>query len=134
MTAQQTELSVIVKAKDLASYLFAATQKSPKHFRFSLVGRIHNVSLEIIGELYRANDTWVDARDEQTNKTRLQTRLDHQHNALTCLKELDYLLTLSREMGALLPKQQEHAAFLLSETQNMLGAWINSDRRRYVVK
>ena len=87
MPTQQAELSVIVKAKDLASYLFTATQKSPKHFRYALISRIQNVILEIIGELTRANDTWVDARDEQTNKTRLQTRLDHQHNALTCLKE-----------------------------------------------
>lgn len=35
-----SELSVIVKAKDLADYLFEATRKSPKVFRFALVSRM----------------------------------------------------------------------------------------------
>lgn len=34
------ELAVIAKAKDLADYLFEATRKSPKVFRFALVSRM----------------------------------------------------------------------------------------------
>lgn len=34
------ELAVIVKAKDLADYVFDATRKSPKAFRFAFVLRM----------------------------------------------------------------------------------------------
>ena len=37
MPAHQSELTVIVKAKDLASYVITVTDKSPKRFRFTLV-------------------------------------------------------------------------------------------------
>lgn len=45
------ELAVIVKAKDLGSYIFTVTDKSPKKFRFTLVTRLQNTSLDIIENL-----------------------------------------------------------------------------------
>lgn len=35
-----SELAVIAKAKDLADYVFGATRKSPKAFRFTFVLRM----------------------------------------------------------------------------------------------
>ena len=35
-----SELAVIAKAKDLANYVFGATHKSPKVFRFTFVSRM----------------------------------------------------------------------------------------------
>ena len=57
MGQNKTELSVITKAKELCAYVFAVTQKSPKQFRFSFTTRLQNLSLSVIENLYRANDT-----------------------------------------------------------------------------
>lgn len=52
--AYQSELKVITAAKMLASYVMTITQKSPKQFRFSLVGRMQEYVLNIVEELYKA--------------------------------------------------------------------------------
>ena len=44
----QSELIVITKAKELCSYVMTVTQKSPKHFRFTFVTRMQNLSLDVI--------------------------------------------------------------------------------------
>lgn len=123
------DLSVITKAKELATYLFTVTQKSPKQFRFSLTGRMQTLCLEVIGHLYRANDTWVEPNPDR--QVRLQQRLDRQHYALTALKELDWLVTFACEQGCITEKQEEGIAERLHHTRNLLGAWITSDRKRY---
>ena len=52
----QSELVVVTRAKELCSYIMTVTQKSPKHFRFTFVTRLQNLSLNIIENIYRAND------------------------------------------------------------------------------
>ena len=53
---EQSGFSVTTKARDLCSYVMAVTQKSPKQFRFSYVGRLQNLALSIIEVIIRAND------------------------------------------------------------------------------
>ena len=52
----QSESVVVTRAKELCAYIMNATQKSPKHFRFTFVTRLQNLSLNIIENIYRAND------------------------------------------------------------------------------
>ena len=59
MERKQSELHVITKAKDLCSYVIGVTGKSPKHYRYTFVSRLQNLSLSVIENLYRANDTFV---------------------------------------------------------------------------
>ena len=59
MEKKQSELTVIMKAKDLCSYIMTVTQKSPKHFRFTFVTRLQNFSLDIIEHIYRANSVFI---------------------------------------------------------------------------
>ena len=59
MEKKQSELTVIMKAKDLCSYIMTVTQKSPKHFRFTFVTRLQNLSLDIIEHIYRANSVFI---------------------------------------------------------------------------
>ncbi|MGN0181887.1 MAG: hypothetical protein ACI4DP_05690 [Candidatus Ornithomonoglobus sp.] len=54
------DLKVLAKAKELAALIFEITDKSPKKFRFTIVSRMQNLSLEIISGLYMANDTFID--------------------------------------------------------------------------
>ena len=127
MAIKTSELAVITKAKDLCSYVMTVTDKSPKRFRFTLVAKMQGYALNTIEELYRANEVFVSKGD--TNKAAL--RLDYQHKALTELKLLAYMSQLAMEQQCILPKQYEQITKKLYDCQNMLGAWVKSDNRRY---
>ncbi len=165
----KSDLAVFTRAKELAKCIFLMTQDAPKKFRFSLVGRMQALSLQLVGHLYRANEVYVDLKllqdldrsiealqqpgasslsdtEKQFRENKLLTlkltrasryleriskRLDEQTAAMACLKELDFLLVLAREMQCINAKQHGQAAVLLAETKKLLGGWINSDRKRY---
>ena len=126
MERKQSELTVITKAKDLCSYVMTVTQKSPKQFRFTFVSRLQNLSLSVIENLFRANDVFVTKNDPAAQRERLAL----QRNALTDLKLLGYVSLLSMEQKCILPKQYEQISKQISACLNLLGAWMNSDRRR----
>lgn len=126
MERKQSELTVITKAKDLCSYVMTVTQKSPKHFRYTFICKMQNLALSVIEDLFRANDVYVTAQNLQAQKERLA----FQHSAMTNLKLLGYIAMLSMEQKCILSKQYEQVSRLISDCQNMLGAWINSDRKR----
>ena len=121
----QSELQVITTAKDLAGYVMTITQKSPKQFRFSLIGRMQGYALDTVEELYAANDVYLDPAD----RSAVQERAAHQRKAMGRLKLLVYLAQLSMEQAAIQPKQFEQISRQALNTQNLLGAWISSDRR-----
>lgn len=123
------DIMVIAKAKHLSALVFEVTERSPKRFRFTLVGRMQNLSLDIISNIYRANDTFIDVK--AIKEERVSKRLDFSYAALTAVKELDHLVTLSKEMGCILPKQQERIAEQIFNVRNLLGAFIKSDKARY---
>jgi len=123
----QSELTVVTKAKDLCGYVLTVTEKSPKRFRFTLVSRMQNLTLDIIEQTYRANEVYTAGSGREQAAAQ---RLDYQHGALTSAKLLGYMALLAREQGCILPKQYEQITKLVSDCQNLLGAWINSDRKR----
>ena len=129
MAQNPSELAVITKAKELCKYIMIATQKSPKQYRFTFVTRLQNLALSIIENLFRANDTFV-TRNSQNSYA---IRLNFQHKALTDTKILAYFAYLAMEQKCLLPKQFEQISRLTTDVQNMTGAWINSDRKRYTM-
>ena len=126
MGQKQSELTVVTKAKDLCSYIMVVTQKSPKHFRYTFVSRMQNLALSVIENLFRANDVFVTKVDTAKKKE----RLDFQRSAMTDLKVLGYIALLSMEQKCILTKQYEQIAKMVTDCQNPLGAWINSDRKR----
>ena len=50
MAYSQTELQVMPFAKNLCSYGMTVTQKTPKQFRFSLIGRMQGYAPDIAEE------------------------------------------------------------------------------------
>lgn len=126
MERKQSELTVVTKTKDLCSYVMTITQKSPKQFRFTFVSRLQNLSLSAIENLIRANDVFVSKTDTYARKERLA----YQRSAMTDLKLLGYIALLSMEQKCILPKQYEQISRQATDCQNLLGAWMNSDRRR----
>jgi hypothetical protein len=89
---------------------------------------MQNLCLSAIEAMYRANEVYLQG-------TRLlekqEQRLSFQHQALTELKLLSYMAQLAMEGGCILPKQYEQITKKVFDCQNLLGAWINSDKRRF---
>ena len=112
---KQSEMAVITKAKELCSYVMVVTQKSPKHFRFTFVTRMQNLALDVIENLYRANDTFITGKDLEARKK----RLEFQHNTITSLKLLTYISYLAYEQGCILLKQYEQISVLATGCRNL---------------
>ncbi|MBR1740306.1 MAG: four helix bundle protein [Lachnospiraceae bacterium] len=123
----KSELSVITKAKDLCSYIMTITDKSPKRFRFTLVSRMQNYSLDVIENLIRANEIFVSAGDVISSRD----RLSYQRTAMTSLKLLGYISELAMKQQCILMKQYGQITKQIYDVENMLGAWMNSDKKRY---
>jgi hypothetical protein len=122
-----SELSVITKAKELCSYVMTVTEKSPKRFRFTLVWRMQNYALDVIENLYIANEIYVQAgRRDQAEK-----RQAYQQKAQTGLRLLGYIAQLAMEQQCILPKQYEQITRKVYDCRNLLGAWMVSDRKRF---
>lgn len=121
------ELNVIVKTKELCTYIFTVTASSPKKFRFTLVDRMLNTSLSAISYIYQANDVFI--RNEQDVK-RMEERVYYQRKAMTQLKLLGYLSHFALQQQCILPKQFEKISRMIYSSCNMLGGWINADLRR----
>lgn len=126
MDRKQSELIVITKSKDLCSYVLVITQKSPKHFRYTFVNRLQNLAIDVIENLIRANDVFITKTDILSQRE----RANYQRRAMTDLKLLGYIALLSMEQQCILPKQYEQIARQVSDCCNLLGAWMNSDKKR----
>lgn len=124
--AGQSEMAVITKAKDLCSYVMVITQKSPKHYRYTFVSRLQNLSLNIVENLYRANEIFI----TKNNTKAIDLRLGFQQAVMTDLKIFAYFSLLAMEQKCILPKQFEQIGRQSSECMKLLSAWISSDRRR----
>lgn len=128
MSKYRSELVVITKAKDLGSYIFTVTDKSPKKFRFTLVSRMQNLSLDVIEDLYRANTVFVKGANDIRH---IEKRISYQHKAYIDLKMLGYITLMSREQQCILPKQYEQISKQATEINQLLVSWVNSDRQRF---
>lgn len=109
---KKSDLFVFTKAKDLAKYVIAVTEKSPKKFRFTLVVRLQNYILDAIEAIYLANC--------ERNITK---RLELQDKAKTLLCMLDYFAQIALEEECILFKQYEQISKQQAECLLYLGKW-----------
>ena len=124
---KQSELTIIVKAKDLCSYVLTVTEKSPRRFRFTLVSRLQNYVLHIVENIYRANDIFLKAGDTDSAKK----RMEYQRQTLTECRLLAYMAQLAMEQKCILNKQYEQITKKVYDVQNLLVAWMKSDAKRH---
>lgn len=117
------ELIIITKTKKLITYITKITEKSPVKYRHSFVSKMDNLCMDIIENLYLANDT--DLKDRR--------RLDYQKVALTKFKVLDYIAEVSMSNGCILLKHYENISKMIYECLNLLNGWIVSDNKRLEV-
>ena len=124
--AEKSELSVITKAKELCSCIMTVTDKSPRRSRFTLVSRMQNYALDVIENIYIANEIYVQTgRRDQAEK-----RQAYQQQAQTALRLLGYIAQLPVEQQCILPRQYEQITRQVYDCRNLLGAWMVSDRKR----
>ena len=125
---KEKELAVIVKAKDLGTYIFTITEKSPKKFRFTLVTRLQNMCLDIVENLYYANSVYVKGKEDHVHISR---RNAYQKRAYVKVKMLLYFALIARENQCILPKQYEQISIQAYEVNRLITAWARSDLKRY---
>lgn len=121
-----SELVVITKAKDLLSYIFQVTEKSPKKFRFTFIGKLQSLSIEYIENLIRANEVVLKKDDPST----LEQRRAYQKQAFVTLKLLEYFAMVSYENMCILLKQYIQIAKKGNDCKILLANWIKSDKNR----
>lgn len=122
------ELVVVTQAKDLCRYVMTITQKSPKQYRFTFTSRLQNLSMDIIEYIYLANDICISGVNARQYAER---RRNLQRSAMTKTRLLLYIAQLALEQKAILPKQYEQISKQAWNVINLLGGWINSDKRRF---
>ena len=99
--------------------MMTITQKSPKQFRFSLIGRMQEYVLNVVEEMYYANDIYVNP----ASRAGWAQRQAHQRKAMATLKLLSWVAQVSMEQGAIQPTQFQQISEQCWNTQNLLGAW-----------
>ena len=121
----ETELKVILKAKDLAEHTLRVTSncnRYPKKFRFSLVEKMQNKALEIYEYLYEANRT--DLKTCKAERSELQTK------AITHCDELLFYIELSMKLEIISVKSMEYWSRMVSDIKHMAIAWRTNDKGR----
>lgn len=121
----ENELRVILKAKDLAEHTLRITSncnRYPKKYRFSLVDKMQNKSLEIYENLYEANRT--DIKNYRLERSELQTK------AITKCDELLFYIELSMKLNIINVKSMEHWSKMVSDVKHMAIAWRTKDKER----
>lgn len=119
------ELLVIIKAKELAEHTLRITSncnKYPKKYRFSLVDKMQNKSLEIYEYLFEANRT--DLKMFKRERSELQTK------AITHCDELLFYIELSSKLNIISTKSMEYWSKMVSDVKHMSIAWRTKDRSR----
>ena len=121
----ENDLKVILKAKELAAHTLRVTSNAnryPKKFRFSLVDKMQNKSMEIYEMLFEANRTDI--------KAYKRDRLELQTKAITYCDELLFYIEMSHELRIINSDSMEYWSKMVSDVKHMTIAWRTKDRQR----
>ena len=120
----ETDLKVLVKAKELAVHSFKLTSncnRYPKKYRHSLVDRIQLKSLDIYETLTEANRI--------NNATHKRERCEMITRAITYCDELLFYIELSMELDLLNDKSTAYWSKMVADVKYMSIAWRTRERQ-----
>lgn len=114
---------MINKAEELSNYILKTTDKSPRKFRFTLISKLQNNSLNIHAKLNEANDTFIDLKilgglDRSIASATKQ--LDKTDNFMEKLYLENKILTLKLTRSSKLEKKIEDRISCQYEALNFL--------------
>ena len=119
-----TDLNVIVKAKDLATHSFILTSncnRYPKKYRHSLVDKIQIKSLEIYDTLLEANTI--------NNVTHKRLRCETITKAITYCDQLLFYIELSMNLNLLADNSAEYWSNMVRDVKYMAIAWRTKEQQ-----
>ena len=119
-----TDLKVIVKAKELAVHTFKLTSnvnRYPKKYRHSLVDKMQVKSLDIYTTLFEANRT--------NNQTHKRLRLELITKGITYCDELLFFIELSMSLKLLTNNSTAYWSGMVSDVKHMALAWRKSEQQ-----
>lgn len=120
----ETDLKVIVKAKELAVHSFKLTSncnRYPKKYRHSLVDRIQLKSLDLYEALLEANRI--------SNVTHKRERCEMITRAVTICDQLLFYIELSMLLQLLTDKSAEYWSQMVRDVKYMSLAWRTKERK-----
>lgn len=106
------ESPLFVRTHDFLLWLLPHVQKFPRAYRFSLAERIQETAMNF--------QDWI----VSAGKSRGAERAALLRKADIGLEQIRFWLRFSKELGLLTIGQYEHAARMMVEMGNLLGAWI----------
>ena len=119
-----TDLKVIVKAKELAVHTFKLTSncnRYPKKYRHSLVDKMQNKSIDIFTTLFEANRI--------NNVTNKKERLEMITKGITYCDELLFFIELSMNLDLLTDKSSGYWSKMVSDVKYMALAWRTKEKQ-----
>ena len=121
------EFAIITKAKDLVKHTFMRTseRRFPKKYRFTIVNRLHDLTLDIFQHIQEANE--LDLTDPQEYRERRY----EQKKALTECKTVLFLIELSFEKELISSEQCAEWTRHVVNVKNMTAKWRKQDRERF---
>ena len=117
-TPHDREMAVFTAAKKLSEYIFVICEKSPKKFRWSIITRLQNASVDLIENLYRAN--FERGADE---------RIAYQKSAMVSINLVDFFAETARSNNAISMHQTAVIAKQLVECKKLLNGWVKATKR-----
>ena len=111
------EMAVFTHAKKLAEYIFVITEKSPKKFRWSIITKLQNASVDVIENLYRAN---FERGSEE--------RIAYQKSALVSLNLVDFFAETARSKQAISLHQTAVIGKQIGECKKLLNGWVKATK------
>lgn len=122
----QSEFAIITKAKDLVKHTFLMTNEKrfPKKYRFTIVNRLHDMTLDIYEHIQEANE--LDLSDQQECRERQY----EQKKALTKCKTVLFLIELAFEKGLIDTDQCAAWTKCVLDVKYMTAKWRKQDRER----
>lgn len=115
----------LIKAMELAEHTLRITSncnRYPKKWRFSLVDKIQNKSLEIYEKIHEANRT--DIRDYKRERLELQTQ------AITYCDQLLFYIELSHKLNIINTKSMEYWSAMVNDVKKNTISWREKDKKR----
>lgn len=104
------DLPIFIKWMDFLKWIFVTTDKFPKSVRFTLVDRIHNLTLDVLEDLIQARYS--------------RNRISLLRSVNIKLEKLRIILRICHELRYLPHKSFQYAIFSLNGAGKMLGGWI----------
>lgn len=124
----QGDLTVIIKAKELASHTLRITNNEkyfPKRYRMTLTNRIIEKAVDIYTLLYEANEI------NPKNMQELEFRQYRQRQAIAYCRSLMALMDISKETFQLPAEKCRYWASMAFNVRNLTIAWYKQDEKRF---